>query len=483
MFFVSIPFLLFIAAFLLVYYAIPRNYRYLVILAGSYIFYGWNNIKMLPVLCLSTAITYIGGQVLARKKNKGWFALFFSLNIAVLLVFKYTNFVLSGINQLLSIAALPWGPAPLQNIILPVGLSFYVFQSTTYLNDVYRRGCEPERNPFRYAAFVSFFPALLSGPIQKSRDLLPQLRNPAAFDTNRAIGGFVLIVWGLFQKICVANTLAQIISTVYSTYDKTAYYVVAVIGFSLYIYADFSSYSDMARGISKLLGIEIHKNFNNPYLSTSLSEFWKRWHVSLNEWFVENVYIPLGGNRKGTLRKYCNILAVFFLSGLWHGASWNFVLWGVINGMLVVAGQLLRPWKRRLYTALSVDESLSSIVFLKRAVVFWIVSMTWVFFRNDIHTALHVVSKLLLFSPVRLFDSAVLTIGGTAAKTLLAAAMTAVFCMVQYARKDEAKCYCAFRKQPVVIQCCLLALVLCVCLFVGTASTATLNTEFLYFQF
>lgn len=286
--FISATFFVFILLFLVFYYVTPERYRYLALLIGSYVFYGWGSPEALLILLLTTAITYIGGFAIEKSgRDRRIYVLFFALNVLVLLFFKYTNFAITNLNKLALALNPGWEAIGLQNTMLPVGLSFYIFQSCSYLGDVYRRGISAEKNFFRYAAFVSFFPTILSGPIQKSRELLPQIKAPRDFEGERAIKGLVLFVWGLFQKIVVANSLAAIVNRVFNNYlsyqPDTPYYIVAAVSFSLYIYADFSSYSDMARGLSKLLGIEIKRNFNNPYLSTSLSEFWTRWHVSLNE--------------------------------------------------------------------------------------------------------------------------------------------------------------------------------------------------------
>ena len=486
--FITSTFFVFILLFFIFYYITPKRCRYFVLLVGSYVFYGWGSPEALLILLLTTAITYIGGFAIEKSgRDRRIFALFFTLNIFVLLFFKYTNFAITNLNKLALALNPGWKIIGLQNIMLPVGLSFYIFQSCSYLGDVYRRGIPAERNFFRYAAFVSFFPTILSGPIQKSRELLPQIKAPADFEEERAIKGFILFVWGLFQKIVVANSLAAIVNKVFNNYlsyqPDTPYYIVAAISFSLYIYADFSSYSDMARGISKLLGIEIKRNFNNPYLSTSLSEFWTRWHVTLNEWFIENIYIPLGGNRKGTARKYLNTMIVFLISGLWHGASWHFAVWGVLNGVLSVIGQILRPLKKKFYEMIHVDESTSSIVWIRRVIVFWLITLTWVFFRNDIHTSFIIIRRMIWFSPIRLFTPDILNICGSPVQTLLIIIATVIFCFVQYQRKDERGYYLRFKQQPVLIQCTCLAAVICVCVFVASSASTTLNTEFLYFQF
>lgn len=486
--FISITFLVFFPVFFCIYYLVPKKYRYVVLAIGSYIFYGWGNIGVLLILLLTTVITYIGGGILARHRSKRIYALFFLMNLLVLLVFKYLNFFAENVNKICIVFGSSALLDKVPSLILPIGLSFYVFQSMTYLGDVYRGRIKAERNFLRYSAFVAFFPAILSGPIQKARTLLPQIAAPCDFDSERAIKGFILFAWGIFQKIAVANNLAVIVNTVFDnchSYDKTnsAYFIAAALSFSVYIYADFSSYSDMARGIAKILGIEIGKNFNNPYLSVSCSEFWRRWHVSLNEWLTENVYIPLGGNRKGKIRKYVNVFLVFLISGIWHGASWNFVLWGAVNGIFAIIGQLLSPVKKRAYAAIKVDEECESIVIFRRIIVFWLITITWVFFRNDISTSLYIIKNMVLFYPVKLFEPALLTICGTEVRTFGTMIMVVIFGIIQYCRKDERKYYLKFRKQPVFVQCMVIAIIIYICIFKASAGNTTLNTQFLYFQF
>ncbi|MBQ9234363.1 MAG: MBOAT family protein [Lachnospiraceae bacterium] len=477
--FLSLKFLLFFVILFVIYYIVPKKYRYIIIFIGSYIFYGSYSVKFLGILIVTTVITYIGGLLLEKNPSRGIYAIFFIINIAVLAGFKYTNFVIENINKIAS--------ANLRelNIILPVGLSFYIFQSTTYLGDIYRKGFKAEKNIIRYAAFVSFFPTILSGPIQKSRNLLPQIKNPGDFDADRATAGFILFSWGFFEKTMISNRLAVIIDQVYNNYAVYSgmYYLIAAVSFSLYIYADFSSYSDMARGISKMLGIEVDRNFNNPYISTTTGEFWNRWHSSLNEWFVENIYIPLGGNRKGKLRKYINMMIVFFISGLWHGADWNFIAWGVINGLFVVIGQMLKPVKSKIYTSIKVDEEAQSIRFIRQAVTFLLITITWVFFRNGIWESLHIIRRMLFFEPSRIFNPDLLNLGGDTAKTFLTIFAVIIFIIVQLKRKDESKSYELFKKQPMLLRAMLIALVLCVSIFASFSGSTELNTKFLYFNF
>lgn len=469
--FISITFGIFILIFAAIYYIIPRRCRYIVLAIGSYIFYGIGNVSSIFVLALTTLITFAGGSILERKPYKKVYTLFLVMNLSILFFFKYVNLFTENVN-----------------FVLPIGLSFYVFQSTTYLGDVYRGEIKAEKNFIRYSAFTAFFPSILSGPIQKARILLPQIKEPADFNADRAIKGFILFVWGAFQKIVVANRLIVIVDTVFGNYlsfgrNSTAYFIVASVSFSIYIYADFSSYSDMARGIAKLLGIEVGRNFNNPYLSISCSEFWRRWHVSLNEWLTENVYIPMGGSRKGLLRKYLNILIVFLISGIWHGALWHFVIWGLINGIFVIIGQVLKPIKTRIYAAINVDENAESIVICRRIIVFGLITITWVFFNNGIRESLYIIKNILCFYPINFFVPEILTICGTEIQTFGTVLFVVIFSAIQYCRKEEGKYYCIFRRQPVLVQCMVLALIICMCIFKATGANVILNTEFMYFNF
>lgn len=465
---------------------IPNKYKYLPLLLANCIFYGTAQPMMLWVLLGVTVITYIGGRVLEKRRRPVVFAVFFWLCLLVLIYFKYTNFMIENLNWILDYFHLNHGKLSARNIVVPIGLSFFIFQSTSYLSDVYRKNFPAEKNFFRYAAFVSFFPTVLSGPIQKSRILLPQLKEETSFSTEQGIRSFILLLWGIFEKTIVSNGLAVIVNGVfnqYTSYDGI-YYLIAAVCFSFYIYADFSAYSDMACGIAGMLGFHIEVNFKNPYLSVTLTEFWNHWHMTLNSWFAENIYIPLGGNRKGKLRKYINIMVVFLFSGIWHGAANNFLVWGGLNGILRIIGEETRSWREKLYAYFRVDSKTESINILKRIFVFFIITVTWVFFRiPDIEVAVHIIKNMFLFQPMTLFDPNLLTIAGSAVATIKIAVALLVFIYIQYWRKDAEKNYQMFRKQPVGIQYGLLSLLLCMCIFTMTSTTSSVNTEFIYFQF
>ncbi len=483
--FISVPFLIFLFLSFFIYFGIKKEYRYLILLVANYVFFGWNNLYSVPALLLATVLTYIGGLVLQKKKSKAIYAVFFSLSLFILVFFKYSNFLIDNINVFFA-----WlGKSPALNkldILTPLGLSFFLFQSTGYLNDVYRKDMPAERNFFRYAAFVSFFPTVVSGPIQQSRKLLPQLKEPVDFDFENARKGVYLLAWGFFQKMVICPAFAKISNLVFDAYTQydNVYYLIAAVCYSFYIYCDFSSYSDMACGIARIFGFQVSPNFKNPYLSQSIGEFWNRWHMSLNTWFVENVYIPLGGSRKGRIRKYVNIFLVFFFSGIWHGASWSFVVWGILNGVLRILEEISSPLGERFLHVCKLSPKNPAVRFIRRGVVFGLITVTWVFFRMpSVSAALHIVKNMLFFYPSSLWNSNISSLLGTRVDVLFFGVVLLVFALVQYARKGEGKLYSTLQKMPSFWRILGCALLIAICVIVACSGTATFNTQFIYFQF
>lgn len=480
--FVSITFLCFLAITVMIYYRIKGEYRYLCLLAASLFFYISADAKMVLVLFAAIGLTYVGGYVISKKEKFFW--LFFVLNISILLFYKYIDFAIDNLNIMRVYLGIPrWQK---WDLVPPIGLSFYIFSSTTYLGDVRKKRIQPEKNILKYAAFVSFFPTILCGPIQKARNLLPQLSQEVSLSYDNIVKGVNLIVWGYFEKLVASNSLAIIVDKIFGNIAAYggAYYIVAAVSYSLQIYSDFASYSDIARGTAKLFGINVGKNFDNPYLATSISEFWKRWHMSLNSWFVEYVYIPLGGNRKGRARQYLNIMIVFLTSGLWHGASWHYILWGGVNGIYQILGMFTENYREKMAKKIGIERKSFSITILRRAVVFGLVTVTWVLFRiQSISEACYVIKNMILFYPITLFNSDLLLVGGSAQKTLKIMMWTILFLIIQYFRKDEHKCYKVFMEQPKIIQYMLTAIGVYLVFFAWAAGTTVINTQFIYGQF
>ena len=268
---------------------------------------------------------------------------------------------------------------------MPVGISFYTFQTLSYVIDVYRGEVKSERNFFFYALFVSFFPQLVAGPIERPNNLIPQLREPKPFNRGDAIKGAKHMIVGFFKKVCVADTLAVYVNSVYNNAEEATGIgvIIATLLFALQIYCDFSGYTDIAIGCSRIMGIRLMQNFDHPYRAASVKEFWARWHISLSSWFRDYLYIPLGGNRKGEVRRYLNLMIVFLVSGLWHGAAWTFVIWGGIHGVYQVVGSLTRSPRNRLLSRIGLSEHSVAVLCVRRVITFLLVSFAWIFFRAN----------------------------------------------------------------------------------------------------
>jgi D-alanyl-lipoteichoic acid acyltransferase DltB (MBOAT superfamily) len=348
------------------------------LLSASYLFYGWWNPLYLVLIIWSTTVDYVAVIGMSRsRRRRSWLALSIVNNLGLLSFFKYGQFVTDNLNEVLVRLQWPYEvPAP--GFLLPVGISFYVFQSMSYTIDFYRGNVDRELNFLRYATFVSLFPQLVAGPIERARNLLPQLRQSPKITTRDVADGLSLFVVGLFKKVALADYLALYVDPIYSMPGNEANgasaLLLATFAFGWQIYFDFSGYTDMARGIGRLMGIRLMLNFNNPYLATGLGDFWRRWHISLSTWFRDYVYIPLGGNRHGTLNTYRNICLTMLISGLWHGAAWTFVAWGAFHAL---GYSVTRPLESSLFYRQRIP------VWAKRAGTFLFVTFTWIFFRAE----------------------------------------------------------------------------------------------------
>ncbi len=352
MLFNSLEFLIFFPLVTLLYFLIPGlKSRNFLLLAASYYFYMQYKPEYALIMLISTFVDFWVALFMhrSRKPNmrKLWLGLSLCGNLGLLFYFKYFNFAVQSLSSGLSFLGISYEPGAL-SLLLPVGISFYTFQSLSYTVDVYRGDLEPEKDFFTFALYVSFFPQLVAGPIERATQLLPQFRVEHSFDPDRAASGLKLMLWGFFKKVVIADRLAVVVDTVYNNsaaYDGP-YYLIATVAFAFQIFCDFSGYSDIAIGSARVIGFKLMTNFERPYLSKSVTEFWRRWHISLSTWFRDYVYIPLGGSRKGYARTLLNLFLIFLLSGLWHGASWTFVIWGALNGLAVVFEKILGIGKR-----------------------------------------------------------------------------------------------------------------------------------------
>ncbi len=339
------------------------------------------------LLLFSTAVTYASGLIMEQaqtdKGRKMAVAISFVLNIGVLFFFKYFNFAIDSVNLVLSQIHLSV-PKPDFQLLLPVGISFYTFQALSYTMDVYRKEITAERNFFKYALFVSFFPQLVAGPIERSKNLLKQVNKTYRFDYDKMREGLLIMLWGYFLKLVVADRVAIVVNTVYGDYAQYGVYIiVASVLFAFQIYCDFAGYSTIAIGAAEILGFSLMENFNCPYFSLSIGEFWRRWHISLSSWFRDYLYIPLGGNRKGTTRKYVNLMIVFLVSGLWHGAAGTYVVWGFIHGVYQVIGGLTKPMRNQCNQIFALKPDSIGHKALSALITFILVDFAWIFFRAE----------------------------------------------------------------------------------------------------
>ena len=398
MLFNSLDFLLFFPVVTLLYFVIPVRFRHLWLLAASYYFYMCWSPRYALLMLFSTAVTWLGGRLIVRagrlsdekkRRRNRKSALIFSLvaNLAVLCVFKYLHFIFDNIVYAISLFGGTFTP-PKIDLLLPVGISFYTFQALGYTIDVYRGDIDAEPNFLRYALFVSFFPQLVAGPIERSGSLLRQLRTEQRFDGARVRAGLVRMGWGLFMKMVIADRLAYFVDTVYNAPEgqSGSAVLLASLFFMFQVYCDFGGYSNIAIGAAQVMGVKLMTNFHGPFLATSVRDFWRRWHISLSSWFRDYVYFPLGGSRKGKWRSMLNTMIVFLLSGLWHGAAWHYVFWGGMHGLFLNIGRLTLPARKKLRAVLHIREDGTLHRAMSLCVTFVLLAATYVLFRaNTMH--------------------------------------------------------------------------------------------------
>ncbi|WP_273275459.1 MBOAT family O-acyltransferase, partial [Maribacter polysiphoniae] len=349
MLFNSLDFAIFFPIFFIFYWLVAKNItlRNILILISSYLFYGWWEWRFLFLIVISSFVDFYVGNSLGKiegiKQRKTLLYISLLVNLGFLFYFKYTNFFIDSFVESFKLFGKTLDVSTL-NIILPVGISFYTFQTLSYTIDIYRRQLKPTNDPIAFFAFVAFFPQLVAGPIERASHLLPQFYKTHKFNYTQIKSGLLLIVFGLFKKMVIADRAALYVNEVYNNpgnYEGIET-ITATVLFAVQIYCDFSGYSDIAIGTARTLGFDLMKNFDSPYLSKSITEFWRRWHISLSTWFRDYVYIPLGGSRKGSYRTYANLFIVFLVSGLWHGAAITFVIWGAVHGTFIVAEKILK---------------------------------------------------------------------------------------------------------------------------------------------
>lgn len=439
MLFNSIDFAIFLPiVFLLYWFATRQRIRLqnLLIVLASYVFYGWWDWKFLSLILFSTVVDYLVGIGLSKLQHRPQRRLLLTISIVVnlgfLALFKYYNFFLDNFIAAFSFFGRDIEVSSL-NIILPVGISFYTFQTMSYAIDVYRKKLEPTKDFIAFAAFVSFFPQLVAGPIERATNLLPQFYNRRTFDYSKAVDGLRQILWGLFKKMVIADNSAEYANLIFNNsgdYSGSTLLVGALF-FTIQIYCDFSGYSDIALGTARLFGFDLMRNFNFPYFSRDIAEFWRRWHISLSTWFRDYVYVPLGGSRGGIWTKVRNTFIVFILSGFWHGANWTFIVWGMLNALYFLP-LLLTNSNRNNLDIIAQGRSLPGIKeFFMMLLTFGLTVIAWIFFRAE--TVTHAFRFI-----AEIFSSSLFTIPSFegSERALLVVLFIAVFMIIEWIGRE-----------------------------------------------
>ncbi|WP_395783483.1 MBOAT family O-acyltransferase [Aquirufa sp.] len=401
----SINFAVFLPIVFLIYWSLAKNsikFQNLLLLVSSYFFYAFWDWRFLFLLIFSTLLDFVSGIQIANTKSetskKVWFWSSVIVNLSLLCVFKYYNFFTESFTQLLSSMGFHTNPWTL-NVVLPIGISFYTFHGLSYVIDIYKKRINAETSFIDYSVFVSFFPLLVAGPIERATHLLPQIQNKRIFNYTKIIDGLRQILWGLFKKIVIADQCAEIANIVFNDFQN--YSSLALISgamfFSIQIYCDFSGYSDIALGTARLFGIELLKNFDFPYFSRDTAEFWRRWHISLSSWFKDYLYIPLGGSRVNNLVKVKNTFIIFFVSGLWHGANWTFIVWGLLNALYIMPSIIFQTNRKNLEIVAKGKLLPTLNEFFSMLVTFSLTVLAWIFFRSEnIENAFYFISRIIL---------------------------------------------------------------------------------------
>ena len=422
----SFEFLIFFPIFLLCYFLLPKKLKMPAMLILSYWFYAAWNFKLLGLILFTTAVSYFCALAMEKTEKKSLKKFYITLTLLVclgtLFFFKYYNFMADTVSSIAGAVSGKTYDFSL-NLILPVGISFYTFQTLSYAIDVYRGDIKAERNFFWYALFVSFFPQLVAGPIERPENLMPQLKEFHRLDVENAFIGMQKMAVGFFKKIAVADILATYVNAVYNDIENATALgiIIATLLFAVQIYCDFSGYTDIAIGCARIMGIKLMQNFDRPYTARSIKEFWDRWHISLSTWFRDYLYIPLGGNRCSRMRYYLNLFIVFLVSGLWHGANWTFIIWGALHGFFRIFGSATKKGRMALYEKMGIKKDSRIFAAMQRFCTFFLVCFAWIFFRANSISDVGVIFR-------KLFSSSAYSFADTVSNMKLTA--TGVLCML-----------------------------------------------------
>lgn len=403
MLFNSLEYAIFFIAIYTAYWWLNKKslvWQNMLLLGASYYFYSCWNWKFLFLLVFSTVLDFYSGHKIFTARTptqkKLWLAASVIINLGFLGIFKYYNFFITSFVEL--IAQFGYSiPLWTLQVILPVGISFYTFHGLSYVFDIYKDKIKPEKDFVIYSLFVSFFPLLVAGPIERATHLLPQLKVPRIFDYDKSVNGLRQILWGLFKKVAVADACSPYVNTIFDSYatQSGSTLLLGAFLFAIQIYCDFSGYSDIALGTARLMGIELLQNFSFPYFSRDIAEFWRRWHISLSSWFRDYLYIPLGGSKVNTIKKIRNVFIIFIVSGFWHGANWTFIIWGLLNALYIMPSIFLQTNRNHLHIVAQ-DSILPSIKeFLQILFTFLLTTLAWIFFRSQsVFQAIHILHSI-----------------------------------------------------------------------------------------
>lgn len=490
MIFNSIEYLIFFPIVVIVFFMLNKKLRNPFLLIASYYFYMQWNSKYALLIGFSTLITYLSGILIEKanliedkskreKRKKLYVFLSFIINLSILFIFKYANFAIEIVNYFTE----KFAQAKFNslNLLLPVGISFYTFQALSYTMDVYRNDVKAEHNIINYALFVSFFPQLVAGPIERSGNLLSQINQDQKFSFNNLYSGFSMIIWGLFLKLVIADRISILVDKVYFDYTQISGAVIlfATALFSIQLYCDFYSYSIIAKGSAKIMGFNIMDNFKQPFLSTSIAEFWRRWHISLSSWFKDYLYFPLGGSRKGEFRKYINLFIVFLTSGLWHGASMAFVAWGALHGIYILIESLLLKFRNKYLKFLAFLDNLFIIKTIKRLIVFVLFTFSMYFFRGGkFNIAIDMIRKSNYYFKSPNFLKEIENLGLNQANLIVLGLSLLALYIVGRLREGE-----IFKFNPFPSSTIFLLIGIFTVLIFGVYGPGFSESQFIYFQF
>jgi len=446
------------------------------------------NVKYIFLLLGSVITTYLCAILIEKYKYKKLFlSLCIVINIGILFIFKYYNLFTNSFvwiaEKLLHTQLIP----PSSSLLLPVGISFYTFQALSYSIDVYRGTVEPEKSIFKYALFVSFFPQLVAGPIERSENLLHQFDEVHIFDPEKAKHGLELMLWGYFEKLVIADRMAIFVNQIYSHYEGYGFYeiLLATFGFTFQLYCDFSGYSHIAIGAAEVLGFSLCDNFRQPLFATSISDLWRRWHISLSTWFKDYIYIPLGGSKRGKWRKYINLLITFTLSGLWHGASWSYVVWGGLHGIYQITGDLIKNRRKKLEDFLNISRDCLSYRVFSIITTFLLFSFSLIFFRaSTSKDAINIIRQMKsTYNPWVLFDQSLYNCGLDRINVLILLAAILILLIVDVLHERKYKIRDFIDRQNTPARLLIYYLAVMIILVFGVYGSKFDINKFIYFQF